>query len=64
MRKTSKQSTSTTLSRADFEKICTVEGIHINKKLLELLQTFLDDGLNHDECRQKILHYFKSKNEI
>lgn len=63
MKKTSKQSTRITLGRADFEKVCAVEGIYINKEPLEFLQKFLDDGLSHDECRQKILSYFKSKNE-
>ncbi len=56
-----KQSASITLSRAEFEKISAIEGVHMGAELSALLQTFIDDGLSHDECRQKLLKHFKAK---
>jgi len=59
--KITKQTASMTLSRAEFEKISAVEGIHLSAELSTLLQKFIDDGLSHDECRQKLLKHFKAK---
>ncbi len=59
--KTTTQTASITLSRADFEKISAVEGIYLSHELSALLQKYIDDGLNHDECRQKLLQHFKTK---
>lgn len=50
-----------TLSRAEFDKISSIEGIHMSSELSKLIQKMLDDSLNHDDSRKKLMEHFKTK---